>query len=363
MANENNGPLRVALIGTGFGGRVQAPGFMARADTNIVALCGASDKKTKDTAAQFGIRAVYTDYEQMLVDVEPDIVCISTPPRQHNPMAIAAMQIGAHVLCEKPMAMDLEEAKEMLDVAKEFNRVHAVDFEFRYLPTWYYVRVLVDQGYIGEPVLLEAHLMSDMRWDPERPWNWWSDAAQGGGILGAIGSHYIDVFRWWTGQEVSTVTASLHTTPQYAMRQLPGSGEWRAVTSDDGAFVALEMANGLRGIINMSAVASGSTERLAIHGTEGSLVIMDRLTLWGRQWGEDLHILEVPPEYEPPLWVPDENLLLGPFSKLVGLMVDQINGTGVVSPPTFEDGFAVQAVLDAARQSHEEGQRIDIAAS
>ncbi len=359
MVQSRNTPLRVAIIGTGFGSRVQAPGFMGIADTAIVALCGRSDQRTKEIAAQFGIRAVYTDYEQMLVDVEPDVVSITAPPRMHNPMAIAALQIGAHVICEKPMAMNLEEAHEMLAVAKEYSRVAAIDFEFRYLPARYYQRVLVDQGYIGEPVLLEAHYMSSKRWNPDHPWNWWADKNEGGGMLGAIGSHFIDAFRWLSGREVRTVSAALVTTPPYDVRPVSEGGT-RPVTTDDGAFLTLEMDNGLRGLINVSAVAGASSERIAVHGTEGALVVEGDQTLWGRRRGEDLRVIDVPPEYEPPLWVPDENLLLGPFAKLVGLVVDQIHERGLIKPPSFEDGAAVQAVIDAAHQSSESGRRVDV---
>ena len=121
------------------------------------------------------------------------------------------------------------------------------------------------------------------------------------------------------------------------------------------------MDGGLRGVINLSAVAGGEAHRLAIHGTEGALVVQDDLHLWGRRRGEELSLIHVPPEYEPPLWVPDENLLLGPFVKLVGLMVDQIRGRDVVQPPTFVDGLAVQRVMDAAYLSSREGRRVEIA--
>jgi hypothetical protein len=361
MADRSVYPLRVAVIGTGFGARVQLPGFMSYAETNVVALCGCSEEKTKQVAAQFGVRAVYTDYEQMLVDVQPDIVSVVTPPRLHNPMTIAALQVGAHVLCEKPFAMNAAEAQEMFDVAQQYQRVHVVDHEFRYVPARYYQRVLFDQGYIGDPVLLEATMMSASRWDAQRPWSWWMDAAQGGGLLGAMGSHFIDAMRWLSGRDIRAVTASLHTTPAYHRRPVPGSDEMRAVTSDDQATLILEMEGGLRGVINLSAVAAGETLRLAVHGTEGALIVQDDMHLWGRRRGEDLSLIHVPPEYEPPLWVPDENMLLGPFVRLVGLMVDQIRGRGVVRPPSFGDGLAVQVALDAAYQSNREGRRIEMA--
>jgi predicted dehydrogenase len=361
MDESNISSLRVAVIGTGFGSRVQLPGFLSHAETNVVALCGRSETKTKHIAAQYGVRAVYTDYEQMLVDVVPDVVSVVAPPRLHNAMAIAALQMGAHVLCEKPLAMNVAEGQEMLDVAQHYGRTHVVDHEFRYLPARYYQRVLVDQGYVGEPVLLEATYMSAMRWDAQRPWSWWMDASQGGGLLGAIGSHFIDAFRWLSGREVRAVTATLHTTPAYKTRPLPDGSEQREVTSDDQAALILEMDGGLHGVINLSAVAGGETIRLAIHGTQGALVVQDDLHLWCRRRDEDLGLVQVPPEYEPPLWVPDESLLLGPFVKLVGLMADQIHGRGIVKPPTFEDGLAVQRVLDAALRSSLEGQRIEIA--
>jgi predicted dehydrogenase len=361
MSESREDPLRVAVIGTGFGRRVQLPGFLGHSETNVVALCGAQEQKTKDTAAQFGVRAVYTDYEQMLVDVRPDLVSITAPPKWHNPMAVAAFQVGSHVMCEKPLALTVQEAEEMLSVAQQLGRTHVVDHEFRYLPTRYYQRVLVDQGYIGEPVLLEATSMSASRWDPARPWNWWMDAEQGGGLLGAIGSHFIDAFRWLTGREVRAVTATLHTTPQYKERPLPDGSGVREVTSDDSGVLVLELDGGLRGVIHMSSVTGGETLRLAIHGTEGALVVQDDLQLWGRHRGEPLSLIQVTSEYEPPVWVPDESLLLGPFMKLVGLTVDQIRGQAIVKPPTFEDGLAVQRVMDAAYRSSREGCRVELA--
>lgn len=355
-------PLRVALIGTGFGGRVQLPGFLSLADTNVVALCGAREEKTREMAERYGVRAVYTDYEQMLVDVLPDIVSITTPPALHYPMTIAALQVGAHVMCEKPFAMNTAEAEEMLAEAQARDRVHVIDHEFRFIPARYYQRVLVDQGYVGDILLMEATLMVPMRWDLQRPWNWWMDAEQGGGILGALGSHFIDAFRWLSRREVVAVTAQLHTTPEYSVRLLKdGSGE-RAVTSDDAATVVLEFEGGLRAVINLSALAGAETQRLAIHGSKGALVVMDDLQLWGRRRGEPLSLIDIPPEYEPPLWIPDENMLLGPFAKLAGIMVDAIRGRALVPMPSFEDGLAIQRVLDAAYRSAREGRRIELAA-
>lgn len=360
MDQTRKSPLRVALIGTGFGGRVQLPGLLSMSEVTTVAVCGRSEERAKLIAREYGVRAVYTDYEQMLVDVQPDIVSITTPPHLHYPMVLAALQVGAHVLCEKPFAMNAEEAEDMLQEAEQRNLVHAIDHEFRYLPARYYQRVLFDQGYVGEPVFLEATYMSPKRLDPELPWTWWSDRNQGGGILNAVGSHFIDAFRWMVGREVVSVSATTSTTPQRQERALLDGSGVAQVTSDDTAVLALEFEGGLRGVINLCAVASGSTQRLAIHGTEGSLVVQDDVQLWGNRTGQALSLIDVPSEYEPVPWVPDESLQLGPFVKLAGLMVDAIHGKSLVTLPDFRDGLAVQRVLDAAFLSSAEGQRVTI---
>ncbi len=363
MAETHQEPLRVALAGTGFGARVQLPALLGMGEVVVVALYGRHAEKARAIAAEHGVRAVYTDFEQMLDDVQPDVVSISTPPALHFPMTMAALRRGIHVLCEKPFAMSVAEAEQMVAEAQQRGLVGAIDHEFRYLPARTYQRVLVDQGYVGGPVLLEATFLTPMRWDPERPWNWWMDAAQGGGLLGAIGSHFIDAFRWLTGREVRAVTATLHTTPQYRLRPLPDGGGMREVTSDDQALLSLEFEGGLRGVIHLSAVAAGEVVRLGVHGTEGALVVEDDRRLIGRRRGEALQPIAIPPEYEPPLWVPDENILLGPFARLMGLMVDQIGGQAAIAPPSFADGLAVQRVLDAARQSAAEGRRIALDAN
>lgn len=360
MGDQTSGDvLRVALVGTGFGTRVQLPAFMGLAGTSVVALCGRSEEKTRRIADEYGVPGAYTDFRRMLDEVAPDIVSITTPPVLHAEMALAAFEAGAHVLCEKPLAMNAAQVQQMLDAATRRGRVHVVDHEFRYLPARYYQRVLVDQGYVGQPVLLEATFMSAMRWNPAHPWTWWNDAAMGGGLWNAIGSHFVDAFHWLRGRAPRAVTATLSTSARYSTRPAPdGSGE-RAVTSDDSAVVSIDYANGLRGVINLCAVAAGEVQRLAVHGTEGALVVEDNnRRLFGRRGSEALHEIPIPPEYEPLVWVPDENLLLGPFVKLVGLMVDAIHGQALVPPPTFEEGLIVQRVLDAAVRSSREGRRV-----
>jgi len=350
MAQMHPAPLRAAVIGTGFGSRVQLPGLLSEPNTLVVALCGRGEARTVRVADQFGVKAVYTDYRQMIEDAEPDLVSIAAPSALHAPMAQTALAAGAHVLCEAPLAGSAAEADSLLRAAEASGRAHAVDHLYRYLPARYYQRVLVDQGYVGEPLLLEATHFAPWHWERAACGGW---DAPGGGVWHALGPHALDAFRWLSGREVRSVSARLG-------RARPAPAGMTAAP-DDTASALVELAGGLRGLITLSAAAGGETQRLAVHGTEGALVVQDDLQLWGRRRGGPLEPLDVPQEYDPPLWVPLENTLLGPFVKLLGLLVDRIYGCGIVAPPTFADGLAVQRALEAGLRSSREGRCVEIA--
>src|SRR5258707_7722333 len=124
-------------------------------------------------------------------------------------MTVAAVERGKAVLCEKPMAIDAEEALRMTERAREAGVLALIDHELRFLRGRLKMRELVRSGDIGKVRHANLTFRSDSRADPNRPWNWWSDAKQGGGALGAIGSHVIDSFRWLLGAEVREVMGSL----------------------------------------------------------------------------------------------------------------------------------------------------------
>lgn len=355
-------PLRVAIIGTGFAERVQIPGFKFHPATQIVAICSRQAERAKSTAEKHAIPAHYTNYRQMIETEKPDLVSIVTPPNLHLEMALCAFENGAHVLCEKPLAMNADEARQMLASAEKHQKVHVVNHEFRYLPARFYQKVLLDAGYVGTPLYLEGTHLNSWRLDPNLPWNWWSDAAAGGGMWGALGSHYLDTFRWWTGADVKEISCTLHIP--FATRP-DKDGKPQPVTADEGANVIVEMTNGLKGIINLHSATAGDMRRLTIHGTEGALIVRDEVNLFGRKKDEkEATPIEIPERYLPPSWQPDKILLLGGFVRLMDLMIEKILSHQLtdnnLQPANFADGLAIQQALDAGRESHAKGQRIAI---
>jgi predicted dehydrogenase len=339
--------VRIGLIGTGFGGAVQAPGWTCVDGAEVVAVASARLERARALATQFSIEHAFDDYRKMLAEVELDLVSITTPPTLHQEMTLAALEAGAHVLCEKPMAMNLGEAKAMLDAAEKSGRVHAIDFEFRYVAARTAMKRMLDAGEIGTPFFVR---IADLGLGPERP-TWWYDAKLGGGIFQAIGSHYVDAVRWWIAP-FERLTASVRAVvPEH--KWLDGSGTV-PVTSDDTDLVSFVLENGVPGRIDLSVVAHNGVRRVEIYGTEGTLVLEGTM-LYRSQNGE---LVRVPPEY----W--DQGRLddarIGPFVELAQRVIDRIQGKDAAPFATFADGLEVQRVMDAIQLSSNERREVAI---
>ncbi len=342
--------VRVGLIGTGFGASVQVPGFKCVSDVEVVAIASARLERAEAVAAEHRIPYAFDDYEEMLRNVELDLVSVVSPPYLHHEMTMAALHAGAHVLCEKPFAMDLGEAVDMRDAGERLGRVHAVDHEFRYVPARSAIKRLLDAGEIGDVFLFRA---TDLAAFPnDRPFDWWFDRTRGGGVLGAVGSHYVDAVLWWIGP-IAHVSAQLRAlVPQ---RRIAGGSGTERVTADDTATVAFETGSGVTGRIDISVSAGGGPRRVEIYGTKGAL-FLEGTKLYRAASGE---VNEVSMEDRDQARLDDPRI--GPFVELAQRVVDRMNDADSRPFPTFDDGVAVQRVLDAIHRSSDEGRQVEIA--
>src|SRR6266478_8392627 len=224
--------IRIGIIGAGFARTTQIPGFKNCKDVRIVAIASAHRERAAEVAREFDIEKVEDDWRGVIARDDVDLVSIVTPVVTHCEMALAALDAGKAVLCEKPMAMNAGEARRMADRAREAGVLALIDHELRFLPGRIKMRELVQRGEIGKVRHVRLILRADSRADPDWPWNWWSDIKQGGGALGAIGSHVIDSWRWLLGAEVSEVLGNLAT---HIRERKDESGTLRQVTTDDEA--------------------------------------------------------------------------------------------------------------------------------
>lgn len=274
-------------------------------------------------------------------------------------MTLAALDAGKAVLCEKPMAMNANEARQMTERAREAGQLALIDHELRFLRGRLKLRELLRRGDIGKVQHTKLTFRSDSRADPNRPWNWWSDKRQGGGALGAIGSHVIDGFRWLLETEVSEVFCNLAT---HVRERKDEDGNPREVTTDDEANLLLrfsdgELTEGATGNASMSLVESGKPEhRLEIFGSQGAFMVEEGGDLWHSKTGEGEWRKIEADRGQLAKGMRDGGWSRG-FTAFSCKLVEALSEgrTTVDGAATFADGYRTQLVLDAARQADESG--------
>lgn len=362
---EGTQRIAVAVVGTGFGARIQVPALTASGRFEVIALVGRRADHTAGLAARLGVPHALTSLDQALAIDELAAVSVATPPDTHADYAIAAARAGKHVLCEKPMARTRAEARAMRDAAARAGVVRMIDHEFRFDPSRAMLARLLHRGDVGVPRTATCLAMSPLFVDPYRPAPaWWFDAERGGGWLGASGSHVIDAVRVWLG-EYTAVTALVDTyLPE---RRVSGDDAAVRCDADDTFSLLCRMACGAECAVQQSAVSWGPRHTMVrIAGSEGTAWIDERGTLWYAGRGRDP--IEVPIDadlYLPAVAPPEQS---GPFARWefpafirqAERFADAIEGRASDGPAaaTFDDGVACQEVMDAAREAARTGQWI-----
>jgi len=339
--------LRVGVIGTGFGSQVQIPAFQAHPRACVVAVASGTPGKAAAVARRFEIPHAFDRWEE-LVRADLDLVSVTPQPVWHHPMSLAAIDRGRHVLCEKPMAMNAGEAAEMLARAQGAGIVHAIDHELRFNPNRRKIKALIDAGFVGHPRHALITVVGSGRADPAQSWTWWSDAGQGGGLLGAQASHQVDLLRFWLG-EISGVSGTAETF----IRERPIPGGQRPVTSEDFTSFSLRFASGAVGTVFLSVVAAhGEGPRIAVWGDEGSLRLDGQERLWGARSGGEWRELTEPETLTPPAGMDYSPLWGLSFVRFADHLVGAIlDGAPLAPAATFADGLEVQRALDAIRRA------------
>lgn len=337
---------KVAVIGTGWGARVQVPAFR-EAGLEVVAIAGHNRERTERIAADLGVTAI-ADWRALL-ETDADLITIVTPPSQHLEMATAALQAGKHVLSEKPTALDAAEAEQLVAVANAYpQRIALIDHELRFLPSYAAARERV--GELGGVRCIECRYSSPGRGDRSREWNWWSDAARGGGIWGAVGSHFVDTIRF-LGFEIEAAQGFFETV----IRERPHDGGMKHVTADDFASVHLRLSGGGVATINLTVVSTGPDEpsTLTVHGEEGALRLAGEELLFAKRGAAAFTRIAGDELAERP-----GNSAGGAFGSGTLILahalrraIDDGDRHALAPAATFVDGLAQQRVLDAARRS------------
>ena len=352
--------VRVGVIGTSwFADLMHLPNLKSHPRAEIAAICGRNRERAEEMAKKYGIPSVFTDYREMIEKGDLHAVEIVTPDDLHYPMTMDALDAGLHVLCEKPLALNAAHAKAMWERAEAAGVVHMTFFTSRWLPHYRYLKELVGEGYLGRP--FHCHIRHLGGYGRQAAYAWRFDGRRSNGILADLGSHRIDLARWYVG-EIVRVSAHLST-----FVERPGPEGQPPDPASDAATLLLEFENGAQGVIQVSAVAHvgdrGQEQHVILHGEAGTLEadqsFLETEIRGARHDEKQLVALSVPDR----LWGNVDRT--GAFFERVGQVfhtqsvgdrqfIDAILADRPVTP-SFYEGFKVQEVIDAAIASHENG--------
>jgi predicted dehydrogenase len=270
--------LGVGLIGTGFMGRAHALAFHNARTTfelpvnlKLAALADADAARAEQCARSWGFDRSHASWEALINDPAVQLVAITTPNHLHFPMAMAAIGAGKAVYCEKPLAVSLEQAREMQRAAKAAGVVTRVGYNYQHNPMIGLARQMIESGDLGQIVSFQGEFSEDFMGDPQHPWSWRCEQAHAGGALADLGSHLLAMARYLLG-DIEAVCADSQTVHAQRPATL-GSQENRPIAIDDQTYALLRFANGARGTFGSSWLKHGYKNHLSfeISGTKGTL--------------------------------------------------------------------------------------------
>lgn len=346
--------LRVGVIGTGFGAMVHVPALAAIDGVQLTAICSNRLERAKEVAARHRIPNVYDDHLELFADGQVDAVTLAVPPFLHHSMTLAAMEAGLHVLVEKPLARTAAEARDLVRIARDTGVCNMVAYHRRYEPARQRMKQLLSEGYLGKlhsvSVIVYRSTLSPAE---QRYYSWLMEAEKGGGVLTAIGSHYVDQLRWWFG-EIHGVAGAVSTAVEE--RPVRSSDVMREVDADDNVAFVVRFASGALGSVSISYTAATDVgEEIVASGGEGILAIQEPDQLVGTRSGGQIRAML---KHEAPVPAGDQRHIQ-PFRQLACDWVEAIR-TGSEASPSFEDGAKVQEVLDAVPRSQQLKRWIDL---
>ncbi len=354
----------VGIIGLGFG-RAHIPAFKANG-CEVVALCQRNQEQAKAVADKYGVPRIFDRWEAMLAEARPEIVVIATPPHLHHPIALRALDGGAHVVCEKPLAMNRAQAREMAEAAARAKCLAMTGFNWRFPAGMQRLHAMVKEGFLGQLFHASARYLVPRWVDEATPPTWRMDRAQAGhGVMGDLGVHLVDLARWNFGE---IVRVSARAGIAYPSRKVPGGG--RPADAEDFCAVTGELASGAVITLMASRVArAGNEQTLEAYGSRGALSY--RLTRQGPRWYEgELRAASRSTELEPvkvrsglPRSAGEGDQAEVTGKATIALLVKQLlKGIqkGENPSPSFEDGMRAQAVLDAVLKSASRGRWAEV---
>jgi predicted dehydrogenase len=354
--------IRVGIVGANggtdrWGVRAHIPAVMSLEEAELTAVCTAHEGTARAAQQRTGAHLAFWDYQEMVRAPEIDLVTVAVRISMHHPIVVAALQAGKHVFCEWPLALNAAQATDMYTLAQGQGVSHAVGTQARFSPGIMYAKELLEQEYVGRPLLFQmTHFLSSAI-APRPSHRWWSMRAEegGGAILIACG-HALDVVRWYLG-EVEEVCGKVQTLVRET--RFSDTAEVVPVTAIDTVACLARLVNGVTGTIHVSNVCqAGSGFRLEIYGAEGRLMVesphmvqYSAARVYGARGHDPFQELPVPGRfYEVTGLAADSQALQ--VAQLLRRFMRAINA-GEVFHPNFEEALSLHRTIEAVARSSE----------
>lgn len=373
--------INVGLVGYQFMGKAHSNAYRQinkffpdlTVEPVLKAICGRTEDKVRAAAEKFGFESYETDYKTLCARDDIDLIDVVTPGNTHVPIAIEAARNGKMVFCEKPLANDVANAQQMVDAVKQYNVPNAVCFNYRGIPAIAQAKKMIDEGRLGRIYHFRGVYLQDWIVDPNMPlvWRLVGEIA-GSGSHGDLAAHLIDIAHWLVGP-IAEVTGMLDTfikqRPKLAESddRLGGkaSTELGDVTVDDSSIFLARFQNGAVGTFEATRLAAGRKNHSSfeINGSKGSLVFsmerMNELEYYNTEDPADVRgfrLIQTTDSVHPytgNYWPAGH--IIGYEHTFINLIHDILRdwSEGKPTHPDFEDGLAVQKVLESVTKSSE----------
>ena len=380
--------LNIGLVGYKFMGKAHSNAFRKvgmffepSLKVNMKAICGRDEEWVKESAEKFGWEGYETSWENLVKRDDIDVIDITAPSNFHKEIAIAAAEAGKHVFCEKPLALNLKDAREMLEVVKKANVKHQIGFNYRFAPAVQLAKKLIDEGKIGKIYHYRAHYLQDFIIDPGFPLVWRLDKdVAGSGSHGDLGAHFVDLARFLVGEFVEVIGMSeTFIKERPIVERMTGltataqeGAEMGKVTVDDATIFMARFKNGALGSFEATRFAAGhkNDKFFEINGSKGSIRFsverMNELEYYSVEDEEGLQgfrLIQVTEDIHPyaDAWWPVGHVI-GYEHTFVHEMYEFIEAIAKDKPtnPDFNDGVKCSQILEAVDVSIENRQWIEV---
>jgi predicted dehydrogenase len=368
----SDGRIGVAVVGTGrWAVRSHIPGWQRDERVEVVALVDTDAAMVAAAGKQFGVERCYTDYEEVLADPAVDVVDVVTGNESHFPVSMAALEAGKHVLCEKPVNSDYRETRRAAALAAAKGLRTKLGFTFRYAPAVVYAKHLIDQGFIGEPYILNAFEQNSQWIDPSTPLrqNERNPAPEGQVQVSSIegyGAPVIDIMHWWLDAPLDSVVGTMRNfVPE---RMVRSTGRRQRMNIDDGDMWLCEFGNGALASVQSSYVTVGNYPGIEVrlYGSEGALIVrlveeagICQTLRSATKDSVEFEEIEVPAEYFPYGMTSRDPWPELFYTNLVADFANEIIDDNRATQGDFAQGALVQETINAFEASYRRRAWVD----